>query len=320
MTSKSNHNSTLTISSDPEDHTLQFELPGLKIGTASYQEGPTGCTVFRFDKPSRAAVDIRGGSAGVLVVGQWDMGEEMVDAICLTAGSIYGIEALSGVYSEIFAARNFSTHWEDLPAVMGAVIYDYRPRDNSIYPDKTLGAAAFRNSKEGIFPLGRKGVGTSATVGKLAGNNTWEFAGQGGAYVQIGETKIAVFTVVNALGAIVDRNSKIVRGNLERASGERIDLRTSIISKKNKANLVHGNTTLSVLVTNQSLKPSSLRQLGKAVHSSMARAIQPFHLMGDGDVFFTVTTDEISSGLNDEEMGIVASEVAWDAVLSSFTI
>jgi L-aminopeptidase/D-esterase-like protein len=60
----------------------------------------------------------------------------------------------------------------------------------------------------------------------------------------------------------------------------------------------------------------------------MARAIQPFHTPDDGDTFFTTSTGEI--GADDVDLGfdidstfstalgVVASELAWDAVLSCY--
>ena len=50
----------------------------------------------------------------------------------------------------------------------------------------------------------------------------------------------------------------------------------------------------------------------------MARAIQPFHALEDGDVLFAVSTAEVESDplLDTTALGVVASELAWDAVLS----
>jgi L-aminopeptidase/D-esterase-like protein len=61
-----------------------------------------------------------------------------------------------------------------------------------------------------------------------------------------------------------------------------------------------------------------LRTLGRQVHASMARAIQPFHALEDGDVLFAVSTGVVESDplLDTTALGVVASEVAWDAVLS----
>ena len=315
----SNQNTSLTITSNLDGkldgREVLFDFPTLKIGVAQYPEGPTGCTVFYFPTRGRFAVDVRGGSPGVLLLGQWESGERFVDAICLTGGSVYGMEAITGIYPEMLAHRDYATDWQSIASILGAVIFDYGPRQNAIYPDSNLGRVAFRSAVTGRFPLGPIGAGSSATVGKLVSSDSWELAGQGGAFCQVGVTKIAVFSVVNSCGAIYDRSGKIVRGNLDRKSGQRFAL------KKLTSNLIAdgGNTTLTVLVTNQKLTPFSLRQIGKQVHTSMARAIQPFHTWRDGDVFFTVSTEEVENpDLADIELGTIASEMAWDAVLNSF--
>jgi L-aminopeptidase/D-esterase-like protein len=80
-----------------------------------------------------------------------------------------------------------------------------------------------------------------------------------------------------------------------------------------------GNTTLTVVVTNQRLDRRALRQLGRQVHASMARAIHPFHALLDGDVLYAVTTAEVENeALDPVALSVVASELAWDAVLASF--
>jgi 6-aminohexanoate-oligomer endohydrolase len=53
----------------------------------------------------------------------------------------------------------------------------------------------------------------------------------------------------------------------------------------------------------------------------MNRAIQPFATQEDGDVLYAVTTDEIENpSLSPLDLGVIASELAWDAILSSVPI
>jgi len=79
-----------------------------------------------------------------------------------------------------------------------------------------------------------------------------------------------------------------------------------------------GNTTLTLVVTNQKLPFWALERLAVQVHGSMNRAIQPFATEDDGDVLYAVTTDEVDNpALSPMDLGVVASELAWDAVLSS---
>ena len=80
------------------------------------------------------------------------------------------------------------------------------------------------------------------------------------------------------------------------------------------------NTTISVVVTNARLPWSDLQRLALQVHGSMGRAIQPFATAWDGDVLFAVSTDEVPLGsLHAIELGTLASEVMWDALLTAHT-
>jgi L-aminopeptidase/D-esterase-like protein len=295
---------------------LQFEFPALRIGIAEYEEGPTGCTVFHFPAGAACATDVRGGSPGTIG------GYEWVDAICLAGGSLYGLEAAAGVAAELFERRGYSTEWTEIALVSGAIIFDYGPRENAVYPDKELGRAALGAARSGVFPLGGRGAGRSATVGKTFEYEQGEPAGQGGAYRELGGTKVAVFTVVNAVGAIVDRDGKVVRGHLDRATGLRSGLVAGVeerLAAGVPLRQLAGNTTLTVAVTNQRLDRRALRQLGRQVHASMARAIHPFHALLDGDVLYAVTTGEVENeALDPIALSVVASELAWDAVLASF--
>jgi 6-aminohexanoate-oligomer endohydrolase len=316
MTRLSNDTAALVPRTSFDGAELRFDFPGLEIGVAEYEEGPTGCTVFSFPVGAACSTDIRGGSPGVSGAGY-----DLVHAICLAGGSLYGLEAAAGVAAELLARRGYRTGWLEIPLVAGAIIFDWGPRDNAVYPDKELGRAALRAARPGVFPVGRRGAGRSATAGKLFAYEEGEPTGQGAAFRQIGETRLAVFTVVNAVGAVVDREGEVVRGQYDRQTGLRRELVSGVEERLAGGTPVRpppGNTTLTVVVTNLSLDPRQLRTLGRQVHASMARAIQPFHALEDGDVLFAVSTGEVESDplLDTTALGVVGSEVAWDAVLS----
>jgi septum formation inhibitor-activating ATPase MinD len=90
-------------------------------------------------------------------------------------------------------------------------------------------------------------------------------------------------------GAIVNRQGIVVRGHLDRDTGARhhsIDDLERRLANAEGSTAPQGNTTLTVVVTNQKLRSRALRQFARQVHTSMARAIQPFpesHWPGDGD-------------------------------------
>ena len=296
---------------------LDVDFPGLEIGVAEYSEGPTGCTVFGFPEVASLHIDVRGGSPGI-------NGEHLTvtNAICFAGGSLYGLEASTGVAAELFAKRGYSTAWMDIALVSGAIIFDYGRRENAIYPDKELGRAAVRALKPGRFPLGPHGAGCSATAGH---GPTAELSGQGGAVRHVGATRVGVFTVVNAYGAIVDRTGDVVRGNRDAATGKRrrsedVVAQTGAYDPpQDRARGVTQNTNLTLLVTDQKLDALQLRSLARQTHASMARAIQPFNTRWDGDILFAVSTQKVdNTALDEVSLGVIASELAWDAVLAAF--
>jgi L-aminopeptidase/D-esterase-like protein len=309
-----NDNMQLVPRTSFDGPTLDFDFPSLRIGVAEYEEGPTGCTVFHFPNKAFVSVDIRGGSPGVMEHGYGDY-----DAICFAGGSLLGLEAAAGVRAEVLAMQDYSISWDTMPLVSGAIIWDWG-RKNTIYPDKELGRAALKCASTGTFPIGPRGAGRSAGCGPGFAGVAREATGQGGAFRQVGPTKIAVFTVVNAVGVIVNRQGQVVRGHIDPKTGKRYSyaelLERRIASKKGTES-PKGNTTLTLVITNQKLEQYSQQQIGRQVHCSMARAIQPFHTRNDGDVLYMVTTNEVRNRpLNEMALGVLASELAWDAVLS----
>jgi len=258
-------------------------------------------------------IDVRGGSPGI-------NGEYLtvINAICFAGGSLYGLEASTGVAAELFAKRGYSTKWMDIALVSGAIIFDYGRRQNAVYPDKELGRAAVRALRPGVFPMGAHGAGCSATAGH---GETAELSGQGAAFRIVGKTRIAVFTVVNAYGAIVDRSGNVVRGNRD-PKGRRQHA-AQVVSETGTyyppAEPRTRNTTLTCVATDQRLDPLQLRSIARQVHSSMARAIQPFHSRWDGDILYACSTQAVENPALDEvSLGIAASELAWDAVLACY--
>ena len=269
--------------------------------------------------------------------------------------------------------------WETIPIVRGGVIFDWAWRTRALlarigdrppnetesrllsrYPDYELGKALFAreaakdDGSEGVparVGIGCVGAGCGASCGKLYGIEYAESGGQGFASWSGGansRARIVVLTIVNSVGAIVDRAGNVVLGNRSPADGRRrhpfqagavslckedaqVNMLTGDGSSRDAAGGNRGggestaganeNTTLTCLVTNISLSGAELRQLARTVHSSMARCIQPFHCQNDGDILYAVSTHEIERGANDDVqiLGALASDVARDAVLSIAT-
>ena len=323
----------LKVSGDGES--LRFDFPGMTIGIAEYDEGPTGTTVFYFPDGVKAAVDVRGGSPGTVnataLMNSYEY--KMMQAVVFSGGSWYGLSAATGVANGIKELKAAEGKVDFIAGVVAAIIYDVGGRRYSrITPDDRLGSAALKSAEPGQFPLGAQGAGRFAMQGSyyLRGEGAdkyadWPHSGQGGAFRSMGPTKIAVFTVVNAMGTIVDRSGQVVR--CRRNSSD--DTCPSINEQfrafapvgggvAQKSGGPTGNTTLTLVVTNQKLPFAALQRLAVQVHGSMNRAIQPFSTEDDGDVLYAVTTDEVENpSLSPMDLGVLASELAWDAVLSS---
>ncbi|KKC26115.1 peptidase S58 DmpA [Sphingomonas sp. SRS2] len=310
--------------------TMKFDWPMLKIGTAEYSEGPTGVTVFRFDHKVLAAVDVRGGGPGTVNTDWLRLSYDTpdLDAVVFSGGSWYGLENVTAVGTALKDDGVRTGMWDSIALSVGAIIYDFGDRRlNEIYPDKRLAQAAFHAVEAGTFRNGASGAGRMTRTGDFF--KCKAHSGQGGAFRQIGDLKIAAFTVVNALGVVTDREGKVVACNPE--AGWPKNLRTADLmaglpgSRRGnwKGDLnAKRNTTVSLVVVNQKMPVAELQRLAVQVHTSMARGLQPFATLADGDVLYAVSTGEIdapegSAGLSSPEMGAVASEVMWDAILAS---
>lgn len=322
--------SSLPITLNDGAQALHFDWPTLHIGTGEYQDGPTGVTVFHFQKRALAAVDVRGGAPGTVNTDYVRLGYETpeLDAVVFSGGSAYGLESITAVGSALKDDGLRDSNFSNVAISVGAIIYDFGDRRlNEIYPDKRLAQATFRAARPGVIALGAHGAGRMAMSGGIFGCHA--HSGQGAAFRQIGPVKIAAFVVVNSVGAIVTRDGKLAACNRDPAWPQNIspaDLLASMSA--GVANPPPGpdapkrNTTVSLIVTNKRMSPADLQRLAVQVHTSMARAIQPFATRFDGDVLYAVSTAEYEPPQEEAMVGnvllnIAASELMWDAVLAS---
>lgn len=312
------------------DKLLKFDWPAVTIGTGEYEEGPTGVTVFRFARRSLGAIDVRGGGPGTVNSDYLRLGYDTpeVDAVVFAGGSWYGLETVTAVDTALKDDGVRDGRWDNIGLSVGSIIYDLGDRRlNEIYPDKRLAQAALHAAVPGSFPLGAHGAGRMARTGGLFKCDA--ASGQGGAFRQVGQVKIAAFVVVNALGVVTDRSGHVAACHGD--AGWPAELKTADLmadypdsrkpgwtGKADDSGVRH-NTTVSLVVVNQKLSPADLQRLAVQVHTSMARAIQPFATQFDGDVLYAVSTEELDGpgGLSSVDLGVMASEAMWDAILSS---
>lgn len=312
---------------------MEFDWPALNIGIAEYPEGPTGVTVFTFGRKVQAAVDVRGGAPGTVNTDLVRLGYSTYDydAVVFAGGSAYGLEATTAVASALKDDGHNTGVWDSIAVSLGAIIYDFGSRRlNEIYPDKRLAQAAYRASRPGVFRNGSAGAGRMTRTGDFFGCRA--HSGQGGAFRQIGDLKIAVFTVVNAWGVVTDREGQPAACYRDPSWPEGAsvsDMLAHVPESRDSGAWQPDtgrmrNTTITLVAVNRQMEPALLERLAIQVHTAMGRSIQPFATSGDGDVLYAITTGEIEAfdpedadAIDDAELGVIASELAWDAVLAS---
>ncbi len=312
---------------------LSFDWPAVEVGIGSYEEGPTGLTVIRFPKRATLVVDSRGGAPGTVNTDALRLGwsRPFADAVVFSGGSSYGEEAITAVATGLKDTGVRSGDWRNIGFTAGAIIYDFGSRRlNEVYPDKRLAQAALQAARPGVFPLGAQGAGRMAMQGSFFGCDA--HSGQGGAFRQIGSVKIAAFVVVNASGAVTDRDGRLVSCNKPASWGgltktsELLQHLPASLEADWIAHSAHAeqevpatrNTTVSLIVTSQKLDAALLQRMAIQVHTSMARAIQPFSTASDGDTLYVASTQEVDSkDLSFDVLTTLGGEVMWDAVLAS---
>jgi len=325
--------SSLPMLLNQGEQLLVFDWPAIRIGTGEYPDGPTGVTVFHFPERAFGTVDVRGGGPGTVNTDylRQGWGNRELDAVVLSGGSWYGLESTTAVATALKDDGVRDGLWDNLSLSVGAIIYDFGDRRlNEIYPDKRLAQAAYRAARPGVFPLGAQGAGRNARSGGLFGCNA--YSGQGAAFRQVGELKIAAFVVVNAVGVITHRDGRVAA--CYRDAGWPEELRPADLFANYPASRKGGwnphatdqaatrNTTIGLVVTNQKLDRAQLDRLAAQVSASMSRALQPYATEFDGDVLYAVSTAELERNVDQSEtpnfdLDVLAGEVMWDAILSS---
>ena len=252
------NDSNLAIQTDLGAKILEFDFPSFHIGMAEYPDGPTGVTVI-----ISPLVSLRPWISG------WGdrIRRRLRICACHFSGRRFPFRIGSGQWSRCrtFGQGGYKANWGAIPLVSGGIVYDFRGRQNSIYPDRNLGRAAIQSARPGLFALGSRGAGMSVAVGKGFSSLQAERAGQGAAFLDVGGVKFFACVVLNAMGAVYDRRGQVVRGNLNPETGKRVSVweeldRMAYLNPGTGTQA--GNTTLTVLVTNQLVQGHELTQLG----------------------------------------------------------
>lgn len=214
-----------------------------------------------------------------------------VDAILLTGGSAYGLDAAAGVMRWMEERRRgFDVGGGVVPIVPAAVIFDLAFGDFKARPTPDMAYAACESATSTGVAEGSVGAGTGATVGKGAGRTNAMKGGFGCAIRVAGDAAVVAVAVVNALGDVRSADGKILAGARDQ-SGKFLDSMQTLSQYSavpKFGTITPQHTTLCVVATNMSLERGELSQLARAAGAALFRRITPVGTSFDGDVIFAL--------------------------------
>jgi D-aminopeptidase len=276
---------------------------GLKVGNAQDDHIKTGSTVLVGNKPFTASVHVMGGAPGTKETDLLapDKTVQEIDALVLTGGSSFGLDACSGVMDRLrVMGRGFAIGAMRIPIVPGAVVFDLingGDKDWDENPYRALGREALNNAKT-AFALGTAGAGTGAMAAMQKG-------GLGSASLVLPDgTTVGALVIVNALGSVTTPGDQHFWAAPFEMNGEfggvGPDPRGGHVgqesSRKEQAMMLHAtegaNTTIAIVATDAPLTKTQCQRLAVTAHDGMARAIVPSHTPLDGDLVFGVSTGD----------------------------
>lgn len=296
------------------------DVSGIRTGHFTDSRRPTGCTVVLVEKGAVAGVDVRGSAPGTRETDLLDpvATVQQVHAILLSGGSVFGLDAATGVVQYLEEKGiGYQTRAGLVPIVPAAILYDLGLGDSSIRPDRAAGYQACQNANSGPVEEGNVGAGAGATVGKMLGAERGMKGGLGSAGIQVGNLIVAALVAVNALGDVIDpKTGKILAGARTEDGKSFANIAETL--KKNvllsRPSAPPENTTIGVVATNAAFDKAGMKKIAQMAHDGLARAINPVHLPMDGDTVFALSSGELP-GVDLGSVGALAAEVMAEAIV-----
>ena len=278
---------------------LVTDVAGLRVGNAADDRIKSGVTVVVCDEPAIAGVQVLGGAPGTR---ETDLLEphnsvEAVNAIVLSGGSAFGLDAASGVQAALREMGvGFDVGGHRVPIVPTAIVFDLRnggDKDWGRYPPyRELGYEAV-HAASADFALGTIGAGAGALVAGFKGG-----LGSASTVLPNGVT-VGALAVVNATGSVtVGRSGHFWAapwelgdefGGLGLPSPLPADAQNVRLKFRDKPRAGE-NTTIAVIATDAVMTKAGAKRLAISAHDGFARAIWPAHTPVDGDLVFALAT------------------------------
>ncbi len=302
---------------------LITDVPGLTVGEAHDEAAATGVTAIVFDRPTVASIATLGGAPGLrdTALLEPEMTVDHVDAILLSGGSAFGLDAAGGAMAALKEkGRGFEVGPVRVPIVPQAILFDLLNGGNKEWgrmpPYWELGYQATKSSSLDVA-LGTAGAGYGATTATLKG-------GLGSASVRTASGfTIGAIVAVNAVGtatigdgphfwaAPYEQSNEFGGLGLPKTISED-DLRPRL-----KGSAQRANTVIGCIATDAMLTKAECKRLALAAHDGLSRAIRPAHTPMDGDTLFAAATGfkPLDKGVMDlTELCIAAADVLARAI------
>lgn len=296
----------------PGARNLITDVTGLLVGNASSAAMKTGTTVLSADKPFTASVSVMGGAPGTRETDLLapDKSVAQVDALVLSGGSAYGLDACSGVSDALRAqGRGYRVADAVIPLVPGAIIFDLLSGGDMGWvnnPYRDLGRSAYAALSDS-FDLGSVGAGTGAMTAMMKG-------GLGSASLRLPNgITVGALVAANPMGAVTtpgDRHFWAAPFEIgdefggmgsDPASG----LGRSLQSRKMTGIQERANTTIAIVATDAALTKSECQRVAVMAHDGIGRACVPAHTPGDGDLVFSVATGGNTDATDAMNLGMI---------------
>ena len=283
----------MSMTTRPGPMNLITDVAGLRVGNATDLTLKSGATVLVADAPFTAAVHVMGGAPGTRETDLLspDKTVQQVDALVLSGGSAFGLDAASGVADALRSmGRGFRVGTQVVPIVPAAILFDLTnggAKDWVQNPYNALGRAALIHAAT-LFEIGSVGAGTGAITANLRGG-----LGSASVILPSGHT-VGALVAVNALGSATVGDGRHFwaapfemgdefggLGVAQRYPDPHIAV-TKIAS--------HTNTTIGIVATDADLTQAQCTRMATAAHDGFARALVPAHTPMDGDLIFAAST------------------------------
>lgn len=278
---------------------LITDVAGLRVGNADDAILKSGVTVVICDEPAVAGVQVLGGAPGTR---ETDLLEphntvETVNAVVLSGGSAFGLDAASGVQAALREnGIGFEVGGQCIPIVPAAILFDLINGGNKDWgrypPYRELGYDAVQNAALD-FALGTAGAGTGALTAGLKGG-----LGSASTVLENGVT-VGALVAANPVGSATVGEGRHFWAAPFEIGGEFGRLgypsplpanATDIALKFRQQPKAGANTTIAVIATDAMLPKAAAKRLAIAAHDGFARAIWPTHTPFDGDLVFALAT------------------------------